>query len=197
MTNSQVIDLAKACIDGGADALQLRAQGLSDDRLFELALEFVVLCKKGNCISIINDRADIAALTEADGLHLGQHDLPIEKARKLLFKPALIGLSTHNEQELRSAIESGADYVGIGACFPTPTKPQITVSGLDYIHKAITILKDSSVGHVAIGGITFENIQTILDAGVRSVAVSSTVCEAQDPRRVCRELKRLIIDNNP
>lgn len=197
MTDRQVLALSEACIEGGADALQLRAQGLSDGRLFDLAGKFAACCKSRNCISIINDRADIAALAEADGLHLGQHDLPIEHARKLLFKPVLIGLSTHNEQELRSSIAAGADYVGIGSCFATPTKPQIAVSGLEYVRKAIDILKDSTVGHVAIGGITLENLQLLLEAGVRAVAVSSAVCGAPDPRRSCEEFKRHLMENNP
>lgn len=192
----KVLDLAAACIDGGADALQLRAKEIPDGRLYDLAMQFVHLCRQRGCLSIINDRADIAALTEADGLHLGWEDLPIARARKLFFKPALIGQSTHNEKELSAAMSAGADYVGIGPCYPTPTKPHLAPAGLDYICKALVILKDSSVGHVAIGGITPENIRPLLDAGVRAVAVSSVVCGAADPRSICRQFKDLLPRNN-
>lgn len=195
--DAKVLDLAAACLDGGADALQLRAKEIPDNRLYDLTMRFVDLCRQRGRLSIINDRADIAALTEADGLHLGRQDLPIERARKLLFKPALIGQSTHNEQELNEALAAGADYVGIGPCYPTPTKPNLPLAGLDYIRKALAILKDSSVGHVAIGGITPDNIRPLLEAGVRAVAVSSVVCDAPDPQSICRRFKDLLPKNNP
>ncbi len=197
MADSQVLDIAGACAEGGADALQLRAVGIEDDRLFKLSKKFVSLCKAGRVLIIINNRADIAALTEADGLHLGRHDLPCSQAKKLLFRPALIGLSTHSENELRAAIDAGADYVGIGACFPSPTKPEVAVSGLDYVKKALALLKETSIGHVAIGGITAENLPTLLEAGVRAAAVSSAVCAAEDPRVACRQFKELLLQKNP
>jgi len=192
-SDAGVLDLAAACIDGGADALQLRAKEIPDRRLIDLAGRFVELCRQRGCLSIINDRADIAALTEADGLHLGWEDLPMAEARKLFFRPALIGQSTHNEEELQKALAGGADYVGIGPCFQTPTKPHLATAGLGYVQKALAVLKDTSVGHVAIGGITPENLGLLLDAGVGAAAVSSAVCQSPDPRKSCRQFKDLLL----
>ncbi len=195
--DAKVLDLAAACMDGGADALQLRSKEIPDGRLLDLAMRFVDLCRQRGCLSIINDRADIAALTEADGLHLGWEDLPIARARKLFFRPALVGQSTHNEQELHEALAAGADYVGIGPCYPTSTKPHLAPTGLDYIRKALAILKDTNVGHVAIGGITPDNIGPLLEAGVRAVAVSSVVCDSPNPRQTCRQFKEILSKNSP
>lgn len=195
--DSRTLELTELCIQGGADALQLRAKDISDARLFRLAEQFVAFCRSHNCLSIINDRADIAALTEADGVHLGQDDLPPAQARRLFLKPALIGLSTHNEKELSEAIAAGADYVGIGPCYPTPTKPRLGPAGLDYIRSALAMLKETSVGHVTIGGITPENIKPLLDIGVRAVAVSSAVCADSNPLQACRQFKELLNKVNP
>jgi thiamine-phosphate pyrophosphorylase len=192
MPESRTLELAELCIQGGADALQLRAEEMTDARLFHLAERFAALCRSNRCISIINDRADIAAAAEADGVHLGADDLPPRQARQLFLKPALIGLTAHNEEELQRAVAAGADYVGIGPCFASPTKPELTPAGLGYIRRALEILKDTSVGHVAIGGITLKNLTGLLQTGVRAVALSSAVCAAPDPLNACRQFKKLL-----
>ncbi len=192
LPDSRTLELAHLCIQGGADALQLRAEDIPDARLFRLAEQFTALCRSHGCISIINDRADIAAAAEADGVHLGIEDLPAPQARKLFLKPALIGLTAHSTEEVRRAVESGADYVGVGPCFPSPTKPQLTPAGPDYIRRALAILKDISVAHVAIGGITLDNLPGLLRIGVCAVALSSAVCAAPDPLAACRQFKALL-----
>lgn len=189
--DSRTLELAKLCLEGGADALQLRAKEISDIRFFRLAEQFVVLCKTYNRLSIINDRADIAAAAGADGVHLGQEDLPIEKARILFSKPPLLGLTAHSESELRRAAAAGADYVSIGPCFPSPTKPNLPAAGLDYVRKALDILQSTHTAHAAIGGITFENAPLLLNAGIRTLALSSAVCSSPDPLQTCRKFKEI------
>ena len=123
----EILDLAKTCIDNGADCLQLRAKDLRDSSLLDLAQKFTALCKEAGAVSIINDRADIAALSDADGVHLGQDEIPVSCARKLANQPLIVGVSTHNLDELQHAIDSGCDYVGIGPAFASPTKPHLNV----------------------------------------------------------------------
>lgn len=187
------LDLTKTCIDSGADCLQLRAKDISDSSLLNLAREFTSLCKQGNIVSIINDRADIAVLSDADGVHLGQDDISVSCARQLAKRPFIVGVSTHNPDELRQAIDSECDYVGIGPAFVSPTKPGLKVSGTDYVKHALPILKKAGVYHVAIGGINFENLSELLKIGVEAIAVSSAVSLAEKPAETCKALKKRVL----
>lgn len=187
-----VLDLAKACLEGGADCLQLRAKGLTDQALLALAEAFVGVCRDGHAVSIINDRVDIAVLSGADGVHLGQDEISPAQARRLARQPLIVGASTHNEQELEAAIADGYDYVAMGPAFASGTKPDVPVAGLDYIRKARVRLDEAGLPHAAIGGITAENLPRLLEAGVRTVAVSEAVCGAKSPINRCQALKSLL-----
>ncbi|MBN1786788.1 MAG: thiamine phosphate synthase [Sedimentisphaerales bacterium] len=189
--------LIKACAKGGVDCLQLRAKKMTDAKFFSLAQEFVDLCKHHNVISIINDRVDIAVAAEADGIHLGQEDIPLEKTGKCQIKPLITGVSTHSMAELKKAVEKGPCYVGLGSVFATNTKEGVGVCGVEYICKAIEFLKDKPVEAVAIGGINEENIDEVLKAGAKKVAVSSCICKAKDPAEVCKKLKDKILQYYP
>ena len=186
------LTIAKAAAENGADCLQLRAKKMADADLLALAKRFVALCKHHNVISIINDRVDIAVAAEADGIHLGQNDLPIEDVRKCQLKPLITGISTHSMAELEKAVEQKPHYVGLGSVFPTNTKEQADVSGLEYITRAISFLKDKSIEAVAIGGINLETIEKVLQAGAKRIAVSSCICKAENPAKVCKNLKQKI-----
>ncbi|OHB50053.1 MAG: thiamine-phosphate diphosphorylase [Planctomycetes bacterium GWF2_41_51] len=186
------LKIAQSCASGGADCLQLRAKEICDSELLPLAREFVHICKQNNVISIINDRADIAIAADADGVHLGQNDLPADEIRKMQLKPLIIGMSTHSMTELASAADQKLHYVGAGSVFSTNTKQQVEICGLDYVSKAVEYLKDKNIEAVAIGGITLENIDDVLRAGAKRIAVSSCVCNANDPGEVCKELKQRI-----
>jgi len=186
---ADVLSLAAKCTAGGADCIQLRAKGIPDDRLFALASEFVEICKAGGALSIINDRADIAIAAGADGVHLGQNDLPVEQVRRLQLSPLIIGKSTHSLDELDAALAECPGYVALGCVFPTLTKPHIDIAGLDYVRDALARLNGTGVGHVAIGGITADNVEKVFAAGAERVAVCSTVTEAPDPTQACRALK--------
>jgi thiamine-phosphate pyrophosphorylase len=189
---ADVLSLTHRCIAGGADCIQLRAKGIDDSELFALASEFVRICKDADVLSIINDRVDIAVAAGADGVHLGQDDLPIDQARKLQLTPLIIGRSTHSIEQLRAACDELVTYVSLGPVFSTPTKPGLEPVGLDYVTQAIEILKDSGIGHVAIGGITLDNIDKILSADAKAIAVCSAVTESADPTVACRALKQKI-----
>jgi len=191
--DSQIQKLALDCAKGGADCIQLRAKGLSDARTFKLAGELVKICRDGGVISIVNDRVDIAATVGADGVHVGQDDLSISEGRKLQLRPMVFGLSTHSISELNAAIAQRPDYVGLGAIFPTETKSDVNIVGVEYVSKAVKLLAGSGIGHVAIGGITLENVDNVLKAGAKAVAVCSAVRDAADSSQMCRRLKDKIL----
>ena len=190
----EVLDLVKTCVDNGADCLQLRAKDLCDSSLLNLAQQFTALCKEASVVSIINDRVDIAVLSNADGVHLGQDEMPVSYARQLAKQPLIVGVSTHNPDELRCAIDSECDYVGIGPAFASPTKPHLNVSGLDYLRQAIPILDQAGIFHIAIGGINLHNIPSLLKIGVRSVAISSAVSHSENPADSCNTLKNTLLN---
>jgi thiamine-phosphate pyrophosphorylase len=189
-----VVRLAGNCIAGGADCIQLRAKAMNDDSVFALAVELVKMCGDAGVLCIINDRVDIAAAAGADGVHLGQTDLPLPEARKLESIPLILGKSTHSPAELHAAIAQGADYVSLGPVFATDTKPEAQAVGLGYLEQGLAAANAAGIGHAAIGGITMENINEVLGIGVRTIAVCSAVCGSQEPRRMCRLLKQQIID---
>jgi thiamine-phosphate pyrophosphorylase len=189
---ASVVSLTRRCIAGGADCIQLRAKALDDAALFALADEFTEICRKVGVLSIINDRIDIAAAVDANGVHLGQDDLPVEQARRLQFKPLIIGKSTRSIQQLSAACQERPTYVALGPIFATPTKPALKPVGLDYVRRATEFLSNTAIASVAVGGIKLENIGGVLDAGAQAVAVCSAVIEADDPAEVCRALKNKI-----
>ncbi len=188
----EVISLAGRCAAGGADCIQLRAKNTEDDKLFAVASEFVRICKSAGVISIINDRADIAVAAGADGVHLGQNDLPIEQVRKFQTTSLIIGKSTHSPEQLQSACRENPTYVSLGPVFATETKPTVEPVGLDYVRQAGLILENTGIRGVAIGGISAANVEDVLKAGASAIAVCSAVTKASDPVSACLELKRKI-----
>jgi thiamine-phosphate pyrophosphorylase len=189
---AEVVSLTHHCIAGGADCIQLRAKSLDDAALFALAAEFAGICRDAGVLSIINDRVDIAAAADADGAHLGQGDLPVEQARRLQFKPLIIGKSTHSIQQLQAGCRERPTYFSLGPVFATPTKPAAQPVGLNYVRQAVELLSDTAIAGVAVGGITLKNISEVLDAGVTAVAVCSAVIAADDPAAACRAFKEKI-----
>jgi thiamine-phosphate pyrophosphorylase len=191
---AEVLSLASRCATGGADCIQLRAKDIADDQLFALAVEFVEICREMGALSIINDRADIAAAAGADGVHLGQNDLPVEQVRRLQLSPLILGKSTHSLKELEAACPSLPSYVSLGPAFATPTKPGIEVAGPEYIRQGLARLAQTGISHVAIGGITLDNVEQVIEAGAQRVAVCSTVTKMADPAQACRRLKERIVE---
>jgi thiamine-phosphate pyrophosphorylase len=192
---ADIISLTHRCAAGGADCIQLRAKNIDDEKLYALAVEFVQICREKSVLSIINDRVDIAVAADADGVHLGQNDIPVDKARKLQLSPLMIGKSTHSLTELENTIVELPTYVSLGPVFPSTTKPDIQSVGLEYVKLSIDKLKQTGIAYVAIGGITLDNVGDVLGAGAKAIAVCSAVTQAKDPTETCRKLKDRIITN--
>jgi thiamine-phosphate pyrophosphorylase len=189
---AEVIALTDKCAGGGADCIQLRAKAIADDRVFALAVEFVKICRGAGVLSIINDRPDVAVAAGADGVHLGQNDLPVGQARSLQLSPLIIGKSTHSLEQLQAACAEGVTYVGLGPVFSTGTKPDVPAVGVEYVRQATQALADTGIGHAVIGGITLDSVGQVLQAGARSIAVCAAVTKADDPAAACRALKSKI-----
>ncbi len=187
-----LFNLVDACIEGGADCLQLRCKSVQARQFMEWACRFVEICKSGGVVSIINDRPDIAILSNADGVHLGQGDLTPQQVRKLQQKPMILGLSTHSMCQLQEAVRQPCTYIALGPVFSTLTKPHEPTAGIDYLQNGLKFLVDYPVGHVAIGGIGLSNITEVLRTGAKTIAVCDAVCGQAKPDYACRQLKRLI-----
>jgi thiamine-phosphate pyrophosphorylase len=174
-------------VSAGADVLQLRDKSLDDRTLLSRASELVRLTRGTNALTIINDRADIAAAANADGVHVGQDELPVHAVRKIVGPGKLIGVSTHSIAQARAAVLDGADYLGAGPVFPSPTKAFDAHAGTSYLRE---VTAEVRLPTFAIGGIILANLPQVLEAGATRVAVSSAVCSAADPAAVVRELKK-------
>ncbi|MFT3684150.1 MAG: thiamine phosphate synthase [Phycisphaerales bacterium] len=182
------LEVATEAIAGGADCIQLREKSLQDGELLARA-KSLVQAVGGRAAVIVNDRADIALAAGATGVHLGQEDAPVSAVRELAGDRLLVGVSTHDLIEARRAMHDGADYVGVGAMFPTSTKVRET-SGPAYLRAFLEFTRETRpLPHVAIGGITPENVANLIEAGCRGVAVSGVVCASMDPAGVCTALR--------
>lgn len=177
----------EAAIDGGAAIVQLREKQLDDAAFLREAERFVELCRRKGAVSIINDRADIAARTGADGVHVGQEDLAAARARDLLGPDKLVGVSAHSVEEALAAQAAGADYLGIGAAFATGTKTDAAPISRDTI-RAITRAVDLPA--VAIGGISRDNILELAGCRLDGVAVVSALFAQPDVKAAAAELLR-------
>ena len=163
---------------GGAKVVQFRAKGLSDRRFLDLAAEALAAARAGGAALIVNDRPDVALILGADGVHLGQDDLDPRAVRPLLPPGALLGVSTHNLEQLERAAGAPVDYLAIGPVFPTRSKAAPDpVVGLEMVRKARALVTGSLV---AIGGITEENARSVVDAGADGVAVISALLSQAD-----------------
>jgi thiamine-phosphate pyrophosphorylase len=178
-------ELLEAILKGGARLVQLREKTLPLVELLPLAQRLARQCRKAGALFIVNDRADLALAAGADGLHVGQEDLPAGRARALLRSGMILGVSTHDPEQARRAVADGADYVAVGAIFPTTTKPSFELVGPELIRRVRSLIPVPLVG---IGGITADNAATVLAAGADAVAVISALCGAPDPEAATRLL---------
>ncbi len=176
----------EAILAGGVDCVQLREKYLTDAALLHRARAVVAACRTAGVLAIVNDRADIAVLAGADGVHLGQSDLPCADARKITGADFFIGVSTENIEQARQAVLDGASYIGVGPMFPTATKPKLHIAGPASAQAAVA---EIPIACIAIGGLTAENIGAVTAAGVTAVAVCSAVLGAEDPQAACLKIK--------
>jgi len=178
-------DVARAVVAGGTEAIQLREKHGPDRYVLATAAEMRELTDETNRLFIVNDRPDIAAIVGADGVHLGQTDIPVADARRLLRPGAVVGKSCHTPAQVRTAVNEGADYIAVGPMFPTETKDAGPIAGPELLREAREI---TSLPIVPIGGITLENLDELLAAGAERVAVCHAVCMAENPKRAAEEL---------
>jgi thiamine-phosphate pyrophosphorylase len=172
---------------GGVDIVQLREKELSDCELLNRSRQVRRWTRQAGVLFIVNDRPDIARLSEADGVHLGQDDLPVREARRVLGPDAIIGVSTHDVAQLRQAVLDGAGYVGVGPTFPSGTKQFAELAGLGYVRAATAA---TTLPAFVIGGVSAANVGEVVAAGGRRVAVSQTILRAESPRAAAAELRR-------
>ncbi len=170
---------------GGAAIVQLREKELDDRRLLQRARDVRRWTRKAGVLFIVNDRPDIASLADADGVHLGQDDTPVYEARTILGSDAIIGVSTHNLDQVRQAILDGATYIGIGPTFASSTKNFEELAGLEFVTAA---MKLTSLPAFALGGINADTIDAAIAAGARRVAVSAAIAQADNPRQMAHLL---------
>lgn len=180
---------AEAALRGGADVLQLREKTLNGHELADRAKKLVRLCRAYNALLMINDRPDIAVISGADGVHLGQEDLSVEDARRILPESAIVGVSTHTVDQVRAAVRSAPDYLAVGPIFATNTKPQDHIAGPEILAAA---KKTTSLPLVAIGGIDAKNAPTILATAPCCLCVCTAVIAQSDVQAACRNLREIM-----
>jgi thiamine-phosphate pyrophosphorylase len=174
----------EAAVRGGVDLVQVREQAMPDGRLLAVLETAREITRRLGVGLVVNDRPDLAVLVGADGVHVGQDDLPVEAARRFGLS---VGLSTHSPSQLAAAV--GADYVGVGPVFATPTKEGRPAVGLGYVRHAAG---HARVPWFAIGGIDEGNVGDVVAAGARRIAVVRAIGEAGDPERAARALRRAL-----
>ena len=179
------IEVASQVIDGGTKVVQLRDKLLTKKELLLIAQQLRSLCTERNVLFIVNDYLDIALATEADGLHLGQDDLPVKVARQLLPIDKILGSSVTTVDQAITAESDGADYIAVSAIYPTTSKEAVEVVGLERLHQ---VRQATSLPLVALGGINKDNAIEVMAAGADSVAVISAVLEAESPQEATQQI---------
>lgn len=177
----RLLSVVEAALQGGLKVVQYRDKDADDVVRLENARQLCQLCRRYNALFLVNDRVDIAIAVNADGVHLGQQDLPISVAKQLLGPQRIVGRSTTNPEEMKRAIAEGADYIGVGPVYSTPTKPDKSAAGLEYVRHAVV---NASVPWFAIGGINMNNFDDVLMAGAKRVAVVRALMQAEQPTLV-------------
>ncbi|MBW2410993.1 MAG: thiamine phosphate synthase [Deltaproteobacteria bacterium] len=184
------LEIVSAAVDGGASVVQLREKDCSTRDFIEQALTLKKFLKRRAVPLIINDRLDVAQAVEADGVHLGQTDMPLETARKILGDAMRIGISAESLQDAIEAEKGGADYLGVSPIYATPTKtdtaPPLGLEGLREIRKAVKLPL------VGIGGLTGKTAADVIRNGADGVAVVSAIVAADDPQAAARALRQVI-----
>ena len=183
-------ELARQAIKGGADVIQLRDKAAPLDALIQEGKRLARVAEAAGVPLIINDSVDAAMACGADGVHLGQDDMPVAEARRLLRPGMIVGKSTHNLQQALTADQEAIDYLAVGPIYSTPTKPDYPFVGLDLIREVADQLVHPMV---SIGGIDADKLPEVLAAGARCVAVVRAVCAAENPELVARQLKHLLV----
>lgn len=192
-TDNEFLSIVEKSVEGGIDIIQLREKNENERKILSLAKEIKKIISDTEILFLINDRVDLALAADADGVHLGQDDLPVSEARKIIPEGFIIGLSTHSPKQGKNGTALGADYLGVGPIFPTPTKPDYKVAGLEYVSWAKDNLKN--IPWFAIGGIDEGNINEVISAGAEKISVVRAIMNSNDPGSVTKKLKEQLLEN--
>jgi thiamine-phosphate pyrophosphorylase len=187
-------DLLRAAIAGGVEIVQLREKHLPDEELVAVANAARALCERLGALLIVNDRPLVAREVGADGVHVGQDDMPVAEVRELVGPELLIGLSTHSPNEVDAVDADLVDYIGVGPVHATPTKPGRPAVGLELVRYAT---EHAPVPFFAIGGIDAANAPEAIEAGARRLCVLRAIAAAEEPERAARELRGLLDAHSP
>jgi len=169
--------IVEQMVEGGVDLIQLRGKNKSIEELMELSAELHELTAKSSTPLIVNDHAEIARRVPVEGVHVGQDDDTIQLARQKAARKILVGKSTHSLEQARAAQGEGADYIGFGPIFATPTKPDYTPIGLDDVRR---VHAEVNLPIFCIGGVNIDNLQSVIDAGARRVVMVSALLKAHN-----------------
>jgi thiamine-phosphate pyrophosphorylase len=180
-------DFLHAALRGGVDIVQLRMKDATEQEILAAAARFARVCREHGALFILNDRPELVAAVGADGVHVGQDDMSVDKARALAGPERLLGLSTHSPEQIDGA--DGADYIGVGPVYETPTKPGRPAVGLELVKYAAA---HALVPYFAIGGIDLATVATVASAGAQRIAVVRALTGAEDPEPTARRLRAAI-----
>ncbi|MDB6148105.1 MAG: thiE [Spartobacteria bacterium] len=194
MDESHITETVEAMIEGGVDLIQLRGKNRSIADLTDFAMTLHDLTAPASIPLIVNDHAEIARRVPVAGVHVGQDDDPVASVREKVGGPVWVGKSTHSLEQARAAVREGADYIGFGPIFATPTKPDYEPVGLNDIQR---VHKDVTVPIFCIGGIKLENLEKIIAAGAERVVIVSGLLQAKDIAHYARTAKKLLVSNVP
>ena len=183
-----VTQVAGAALQGGASTIQYRDKKSEKGTVLTTSREIAALCKQAGAVFIVNDHADIALLAGADGLHVGQNDIPIREARKVVRSHQIIGKSNALVREALEAEAEGADYIAVGAMFETTTKSNTRPAGIETLRQ---VKRSTLAPVIAIGGINHSNVAQVAEAGADAICLASAVTKADDPEGATRQLARL------
>lgn len=192
-SDDKFLDAVAQVLSGGVDIIQLREKKSNARRIIELGHKIRQLTSIYNALFIVNDRVDIAKIVKADGVHLGQDDVEIDYAKEILGSDKIIGISTHERKQAIKAVEQGADYIGVGPVFETPTKPGRKSVGLDYVKWASENVID--IPFYAIGGINQENVRDVIEFGAKNIAVVRAIINATSPKEATIKFKECLNGN--
>ncbi len=183
--HKEIAEIVLSAINAGVKMIQYRCKTGSDIENLAIAKELSLICKTNKSLLIINDRLDIALASDADGVHLGQEDIPVSDARKIIGDEKLIGLSTHSIEQVQIAQEQSCDYIGLGPIYPTNSKIISKSIGTDFLNQ---LQKTNNIPLFAIGGINKDNISEVVKAGAKRVAVINAIMAADDSYLASKEL---------
>ena len=179
-----------SALRGGVDLVQLRCKDAGDEEILAAASRFARVCRSHDALFILNDRPDLVAQAGADGVHVGQDDVPVPRARELVGRDRLVGLSTHSPAQIEAANRANVDYIGVGPVHETPTKPGRPAVGIELVRHAA---RHAQIPFFAIGAIATENIEAVTSAGAERVAVVRALTGATDVQRAARRLREELV----